>query len=156
VSFAATSELEPDLIEQSHTKTMRTKAASSATNDSHFSAFLRSTRTFLLGDETANVSNSAQDQKRMDVVNCFLTKQGLQKLNERKRLPPMRMRYTHALHIAAESNDKRLVKMLVEEGADPLLKNSTGKTALQVAEARSSNGSHVGVVRYLSRATNRA
>jgi hypothetical protein len=160
VTFAATLDLEPDVVNQDSSKTIRTKPASNATSEGHLSAFLRSTRSFLLGDEASDETHgrwiSAQDQKRMDAVNCFLGEHGFQKMNERKRLPPMRMRYTHALHIAAESGDKRLVKMLVEEGSDPSLRNSAGKTALQVAEAKSRNGSHVGVVLYLSRAQNRA
>ena len=56
---------------------------------------------------------------------------------------------TYALHKAAEMADQELVAMLLAEGADPLLMNSSGKTAADVAKKKDNCGSHADVFNLL-------
>lgn len=56
---------------------------------------------------------------------------------------------TYPIHCAAIKGDEQMVRMLLEEGADPAQKNSSGKTAAQVAQKKDSKGSHAGVLRAL-------
>mmetsp|Transcript_98511 Transcript_98511/g.195406 ORF Transcript_98511/g.195406 Transcript_98511/m.195406 type:complete len:242 (+) Transcript_98511:63-788(+) len=57
---------------------------------------------------------------------------------------------TYPLHRAAELDEAGIVQMLLKEGANPRLKDSSGKTALQVARKKSKNGSHNDVLRLLN------
>merc|ERR1712232_1008235 len=56
---------------------------------------------------------------------------------------------TYPLHCAAEKGQEDMVKMLMEEGADPAQKNSSGKTAAQVAQKKGRSGSHDKVLQAL-------
>merc|ERR1712066_806318 len=56
---------------------------------------------------------------------------------------------TYPIHCAAKHGDEQMVKMLLEEGVDPRQKNSSGKTAVQVAQKNNQEGSHAGVLRCL-------
>lgn len=62
------------------------------------------------------------------------------------------MSSSYPLHKAAESGDVKIVTMLLREGADPSQKNSSGKTALEVAKKKDNKGSHSKVVTTLSTA----
>merc|ERR1719464_1585362 len=57
---------------------------------------------------------------------------------------------TYPLHLAAELADARIVEMLLKEGVDSAQKNSSGKTAAQVAQKKDKGGSHQDVVRLLA------
>merc|ERR1711976_209667 len=59
------------------------------------------------------------------------------------------MSTTYAIHTAALRGDEKMVRMLLDEGADPEQKNSAGKTAAQVAQKKDSKGSHAAVLRVL-------
>jgi len=57
---------------------------------------------------------------------------------------------TYPLHHAAELGNYHIVEMLLKEGADPDQKNSSGKTAAQIARKKNRNGSHDAVQKVLS------
>jgi ankyrin repeat protein len=59
------------------------------------------------------------------------------------------LRTTYPLHRAAELGDEKMVESLLAEGADPAQKNSSGKTAVQVANGKNKKGSHSGAMRVL-------
>lgn len=59
------------------------------------------------------------------------------------------MSTTFPIHHAAKLANEQIVGVLLQEGVDPLQKNSSGKTALQVAQKLDKKGSHVGVLRVL-------
>jgi len=86
-------------------------------------------------------------QERKAAVASFLKKAGFTGVNTVKK---SMMSSTYALHKAAEAGDDKLVAMLLEEGAVLEQKNSSGKTAAQVAEKKNKNGSHAKVLEILS------
>jgi len=62
---------------------------------------------------------------------------------------------TYPLILAAERGDPRLVSMLLQEGANPNLRNSAKQTALQAAVKKNNKaGSHDKVIRLLRNAAN--
>merc|ERR1712039_956375 len=63
------------------------------------------------------------------------------------------LKTTYPLHCAAKAGNTRILEMLLQEGADASQKNSSGKTAAQVAEKSNRNNSHVGAIRVLAAAT---
>ena len=79
-------------------------------------------------------------------VEQFLTRHGFKGINVPKR---SLLSSTYALHKAAEMADQELVVMLLAEGADPLLINSSGRTAADVAKKKDNCGSHAHVFNLL-------
>mmetsp|Transcript_30750 Transcript_30750/g.84807 ORF Transcript_30750/g.84807 Transcript_30750/m.84807 type:complete len:227 (-) Transcript_30750:290-970(-) len=69
---------------------------------------------------------------RKSAVMAFLKESGFASVASSKTV--MR-RTTFPLHVAAEAGNAKMVDMLLKEGADPEQRNSTGKTAAQVAQA---------------------
>jgi len=59
---------------------------------------------------------------------------------------------TYPLHRAAALGDAYLVEMLLREGAEVALKDSKGKTAVEVAEMKNKDGSHNDALRWLEAA----
>lgn len=57
---------------------------------------------------------------------------------------------TYPLHSAAKEGNARMVAMLLKEGADATQKNSSGRTAVQVAQKRNKAGSHAPVISALA------
>jgi len=57
---------------------------------------------------------------------------------------------TYPLHLAVELADAHIVGLLLKQGANTEQKNSTGKTAAQVAQKKDKNGSHREVKRLLT------
>merc|ERR1712139_6723 len=55
-----------------------------------------------------------------------------------------------ALHVAAQHGNEQTVIFLLEEGANPALKNSAGHTALQVAQMANKGHTHMGCIRALA------
>jgi len=88
----------------------------------------------------------AQRQQRSAQVAEFLKAQGFASVNAGKR---KMLRTTYPLHRAAELGDEKMVESLLAEGADPAQKNSSGKTAVQVAGGKNKKGSHSGALRVL-------
>merc|ERR1712113_454445 len=58
--------------------------------------------------------------------------------------------------IVVPQRREAVAKFLVEDGADTILKNSSGHTAMQVAQMANKNGSHLEVIRTIACATTKA
>uniref|UniRef100_A0A6T1HJK3 Uncharacterized protein n=1 Tax=Alexandrium monilatum TaxID=311494 RepID=A0A6T1HJK3_9DINO len=69
---------------------------------------------------------------RKTAVMAFLKEHGFSGVSCSKKVM---MKTTFPLHVAAEAGNAKMVDMLIKEGADPDQRNSTGKTAAQVAQA---------------------
>eukprot|EP00747_Dinoflagellata_sp_TGD_P220239 gnl/TRDRNA2_/TRDRNA2_92239_c0_seq1.p1 gnl/TRDRNA2_/TRDRNA2_92239_c0~~gnl/TRDRNA2_/TRDRNA2_92239_c0_seq1.p1 ORF type:complete len:295 (-),score=66.87 gnl/TRDRNA2_/TRDRNA2_92239_c0_seq1:30-863(-) len=63
------------------------------------------------------------------------------------------MAVTYPLHTAAKKGDAEIATDLLQSGADPMQKDSAGKTAAQVAQRCNRKGSHAAVLRVLGAAT---
>mmetsp|Transcript_54406 Transcript_54406/g.100513 ORF Transcript_54406/g.100513 Transcript_54406/m.100513 type:complete len:231 (-) Transcript_54406:384-1076(-) len=63
------------------------------------------------------------------------------------------MKYYHPLHDAVHAKDDDLVRILLEAGADPTLKSSSGKTALDRASKSNVDGSLQAIVERLTAVT---
>eukprot|EP00438_Fugacium_kawagutii_P012046 Skav218188 [mRNA] locus=scaffold5213:260424:266628:- [translate_table: standard] len=87
-----------------------------------------------------SIRHELREAERKAVVAKFLEKYGFSGINVAKRSLLSGSHY--ALHKAAELADQELVIMLLAEGADPLLRNSSGRTAADVAKKRDNCGSH--------------
>jgi len=83
---------------------------------------------------------------RKKQVSIFLKKEGFTDVNARKR---SLLSSTYPLHKAAEAGNAKLVSMLLAEGANPAQKNSSGRTAAQVAFKQNKSGSHSKVISLL-------
>lgn len=66
-----------------------------------------------------------------------------------KSVMGMKKTIIYPIHKAAESGDHEMVALLLEEGAHAGVKNSSGKTAAEVASSKNKAGSHASVVRIL-------
>eukprot|EP00440_Ansanella_granifera_P075376 gb/GFBE01081800.1/.p1 GENE.gb/GFBE01081800.1/~~gb/GFBE01081800.1/.p1 ORF type:complete len:226 (+),score=87.42 gb/GFBE01081800.1/:1-678(+) len=86
-------------------------------------------------------------KQRKQEVSAYLQKQGFADVNSSKR---SWFSSTYPLHKAAEAADDKLVALLLEEGANASQKNSSGRTAAQVAFKKNRNGSHNKVLSLLS------
>ena len=93
-------------------------------------------------EEQRDTSRTIRD----DTVAQFLDRHGFRGVNVPKRSI---LSSTYALHKAAEMADQELVAMLLAAGADPLLMNSAGKTAADVAKKKDNCGSHADVFNLL-------
>eukprot|EP00930_Biecheleria_cincta_P023531 TRINITY_DN16990_c0_g1_i1.p1 TRINITY_DN16990_c0_g1~~TRINITY_DN16990_c0_g1_i1.p1 ORF type:complete len:227 (+),score=79.11 TRINITY_DN16990_c0_g1_i1:103-783(+) len=88
-----------------------------------------------------------QAQERKTAVTAFFKKFGFTGVNNPKK---SLMSSTYPLHKAAEIADDKLVATLLLEGANLAQKNSSGKTAAQVAENLNKKGSHANVLEALT------
>jgi len=80
----------------------------------------------------------AQAAERGRVLRQFLRKHGFAGVNEPRRV---RLLWTsYPLHLAVEANDLRVVEVLLAEGADVSRRDSSGRTAAQVAQRRNKRG----------------
>mmetsp|Transcript_48656 Transcript_48656/g.155449 ORF Transcript_48656/g.155449 Transcript_48656/m.155449 type:complete len:219 (-) Transcript_48656:306-962(-) len=80
---------------------------------------------------------------RKTAVIAFLKEHGFAAVNTPKKFM---MKTTFALHVAAEAGNAKMVAMLLKEGADPGMRNSQGKTALQMARIKDVDDSHAEVI----------
>mmetsp|Transcript_77876 Transcript_77876/g.252052 ORF Transcript_77876/g.252052 Transcript_77876/m.252052 type:complete len:221 (+) Transcript_77876:89-751(+) len=87
---------------------------------------------------------------RKTAVAAFLKEHGCKDVNSPKQ---SLFKTTYPLHLATESANAKMVEMLIREGADLEVKNSWGRTALQVAKDSNSKDSHTGVLRVLAAAS---
>lgn len=56
---------------------------------------------------------------------------------------------TFPLHAAVKENDAEMIRLLVQAGADPALKNSSGQTPLRLAQKCDKKGSHFAALQVL-------
>jgi len=90
-----------------------------------------------------------QEEARRDrqaKVTTFLKTKGFKSVTAPKR---SMMKTTYPIILAAEAGDTEMVEFLIQEGADPAQKNSSGKTAQEVATKKNKKSSHDGVLRAL-------
>lgn len=59
------------------------------------------------------------------------------------------LKIKYPIHTAAKQGDPHIVRMLIDQGADPAQKTSWGKTAAQIARENDRHGSHVRVLHAL-------
>jgi hypothetical protein len=85
-------------------------------------------------------------QQRQAKVAAFLKSKGFADVMAPKR---SMMKTTYPIIVAAEAGDKEIVEFLIQEGADPAQKNSSGKTAIDIAAKKNKKSSHEGVLRAL-------
>mmetsp|Transcript_116388 Transcript_116388/g.329848 ORF Transcript_116388/g.329848 Transcript_116388/m.329848 type:complete len:185 (+) Transcript_116388:48-602(+) len=95
----------------------------------------------------AEVERQLIDQGRKSMVGAFLKEHGYVSADAPKKTM---LKTKYPIHTAAKIGDPKLIAALIEEGADPMQKDSTRKTALEVAERCNRKGSHAGAERALS------
>ncbi|CAE7724128.1 unnamed protein product, partial [Symbiodinium pilosum] len=84
--------------------------------------------------DAKKVSEEQELQKKRSEVNDWLKKQGFKDITVPKKTRSCLVTSVqYPLHKAAADGNARLVQLLLELNADPKLKNSKGKTALEVA-----------------------
>jgi len=92
-----------------------------------------------------------EERERQEALGQFYTRHGFTGVNEPRRssCAVLRAAMTYPLHCAAELGDEGIVCMLLKEGAATSQKDSSGRTAAQVAQRKNKGGSHEGVLRVL-------
>jgi len=93
-----------------------------------------------------------QRTERLEVLNHFCAQNGFSGINDPRRsgCAVWGAATTYPLHRAAELGDERIVALLLKEGAATLQKDSSGRTAAQVAWRKDKGGSHKSVLRLLA------
>jgi len=94
----------------------------------------------------AEARQLAQERERKALVAAFLKEHGYNKVDVPKKTM---LKTKYPIHTAAKTGDSKIVTALLEEGANPAQKNSSGQTALQVAQKKNKSGSHTTVLRTL-------
>jgi len=95
----------------------------------------------------AEADRLEQEQERKAVVATFLKENGFKGgVNDGKR---SMITTSFPIHCAAEKGDERIVRMLLQEGANPNQLTSSFITALELAQWRDNKGSHTGVIQAL-------
>lgn len=89
-----------------------------------------------------------QSQAGRTQVTAFLKAEGFGGVNQPKR---SLLKATYPLHHAAERGSARMVELLLKEGADARLLNSSGQTAEQVAQQADVQGSHAAAIHAFQR-----
>lgn len=90
--------------------------------------------------------DALREREKREAVATFLAQQGFIGVNAKRKGTKQS---TFPLHVAAERGDGRLVLFLLEEGADPALRNSSGQTPAEVALQKGRGGSHAEVLKIL-------
>merc|ERR1712187_671780 len=85
----------------------------------------------------------AQDKARKTLVADFLKEHGYIDVGVPKKTM---MKTKYPIHTAAKTGDPKIVAALIQEGANPTQKNSSGQTAAKIAEQKNKNGSHANVL----------
>merc|ERR1712113_140461 len=92
----------------------------------------------------AEIEQLAKERERKVQISAFLKKHGYTSVSAPKRTM---LKTKYPIHTAAKSGDPNIVAALLqEEGLDRTQKDSSGRTALQIAQARNKNGSHESVL----------
>merc|ERR1712217_811569 len=97
-------------------------------------------------EEAAETSRRAQEVARKVLIMGFLKDHGYTDVNAPKKTM---LKTKYPIHTAAKTGDPKIVAALLEEGADPGQKTSTGQTAAQVAQQKNTESSHANVLRTL-------
>lgn len=97
--------------------------------------------------EAAQEARRAEECARSAALAAFLREHGFSSAKAPRR---KLLRTSYAVHKAAKLGDGRMVEILLQEGADPMLKDWRGKTAMQLAEMRDKDGSHAAVLSILA------
>merc|ERR1712061_942428 len=99
--------------------------------------------------ERAEAARLAEEQEvRTKAIAGFLKEHGFASAEAPKR---SMMKTTYPLHCAAKEGNSQMVEMLLKEGVNPAQKNSSGKTAAQVAQMKNKKGSHASVLLLLNK-----
>mmetsp|Transcript_32959 Transcript_32959/g.76658 ORF Transcript_32959/g.76658 Transcript_32959/m.76658 type:complete len:192 (+) Transcript_32959:76-651(+) len=87
-------------------------------------------------------------EERQEALSQFYARFGFTGVNKPKKSgwAVLGTATTFPLHCAAELGDERITTMLLKEGAVPSQKDSSGRTAVQVAQRKNRKGSHDGVL----------
>jgi len=103
-------------------------------------------------EEKQRLAQEREHEERKQALQRFFTRHGFTGMNDPRKsgCAVWGATTTYPLHCAAELADVRTVEMLLKEGAKRLQKNSSGKTALQVAQKKNKAGSHDAVLRLLA------
>merc|ERR1712118_386457 len=101
--------------------------------------------------EPAPDAEIVEDQdvaKRKACLESFLAKNGFQGINSKRRrsFRPS----TYPLHLAAENGDTSVLVALLEAKADANQRDSSNRTAAEVAQKKNRKGSHDEVIALLS------
>merc|ERR1711920_456836 len=81
----------------------------------------------------AEIEQLAQDQECKALVTAFLKLNGYDDVVAPKRTM---LKTKYPIHTAAKLGDPKIVAALLEEGANPTQKTSSGQTAAQVAQQK--------------------
>merc|ERR1712151_235461 len=101
--------------------------------------------------ERAEAARLAEEQDvRTKAIAGFLKDHGFSTAGGPKR---SMMKTTYPLHTAAKEGNWQMVEMLLKEGVNPKQKDSSGKTAAQVAQKKNKGGSHTNVAQRLNSMT---
>lgn len=102
-------------------------------------------------DEERRLALKQEEDARKEALSRFYLQNGFTDKNDPRRggCAICKASETYPLHVAAEQRNATIVEMLLKDGANATLKNSSGKTALQVAQKMNKAGSHDAVVRIL-------
>jgi len=102
-------------------------------------------------EEAERLAREQELRERHDALDLFYKQHGFLGANEPRRsgCGVWAATTTYPLHCAAELADARIAEMLLKEGAMTAQKNSSGKTAAQVAQKKNKGGSHDDVLRVL-------
>lgn len=97
------------------------------------------------GDE--EIDNTLDDKgeqpeaaDRKAILDVFLAENGFDGVGNKRRR--MLRPSVYPLHLAAEKGDAQLIRLLLEAGADRLLKDSSSRTPEDVAKRKNKKGSH--------------
>merc|ERR1712187_865083 len=96
--------------------------------------------------EAAEHAQQEEQEVRTKAIAGFLKEHSFSSAGGPKR---SMMKTTYPLHCAAKEGNWQMVEMLLKEGVNPAQKNSSGKTAAQVAQKKYKGGSHTNVLRLL-------
>eukprot|EP00930_Biecheleria_cincta_P079474 TRINITY_DN6732_c0_g1_i1.p1 TRINITY_DN6732_c0_g1~~TRINITY_DN6732_c0_g1_i1.p1 ORF type:complete len:245 (+),score=83.17 TRINITY_DN6732_c0_g1_i1:70-804(+) len=97
--------------------------------------------------ERERLQNEEETKQRKALVAAFLKKHGFAEVNSSKR---SLFGTSYPLHKAAENADDKIASMLLKEGAKLDQKNSSGRTAAEVALKSNHKGSHAKVLSVLT------
>jgi len=103
-------------------------------------------------EEAERQARLKEERERKEALDAFCQQHGFADISAPRRsgCAVWSAATTYPLHWAAELADARIVGLLLKEGVDTKQKNSSGKTAAQVAQKKDKNGSHQEVKRLLA------